>query len=72
MLKDLYKRARKGEIKGFTEVDDVYEVPSKPDLIIYTENTTLECVIACILEYLHEAELVSYSKGLSKFENCKI
>jgi adenylylsulfate kinase len=70
-VKGLYKRARKGEIKQFTGVDDVYEVPSKPDLIIDTENTTLECAIGCILEYLHEAKSVSYSKGLSKFENSK-
>ena len=70
-VKGLYKRARKGEIKQFTGVDDVYEVPSKPDLIIDTENTTLECAIGCILEYLHEAELVSYPKGLSKFRNSK-
>jgi adenylylsulfate kinase-like enzyme len=51
-VKGLYKRARKGEIKQFTGIDDVYEVPSMPDLIIDTENTTPECVIDCILKSL--------------------
>lgn len=60
-VKGLYKRARKGEIKQFTGIDDGYEVPSMPDLVLDTENTTLECVIDCILKYLTDT---NYSTGL--------
>jgi adenylylsulfate kinase len=34
--KGLYKRARAGELKGMTGVDDPYEVPAKPDLVVKT------------------------------------
>ncbi|MDX1686297.1 MAG: adenylyl-sulfate kinase [Saprospiraceae bacterium] len=37
-VKGLYKKARKGEIKGFTGIDSPFEVPSQPDLIIDTES----------------------------------
>ncbi|EEB20057.1 adenylsulfate kinase, putative [Pediculus humanus corporis] len=39
-VKGLYKKARKGDIKGFTGVDQAYERPSRPDLIVETVNTT--------------------------------
>jgi adenylylsulfate kinase len=40
--KGLYRKARKGEITNFTGIDDVYEIPEKPDLIINTHKKTLE------------------------------
>jgi adenylyl-sulfate kinase len=43
--KGMYKRARNGEIKSFTGIDDVYEKPVDPDLIIRTDILTInECV----------------------------
>ncbi len=36
--KGLYKKARAGEIKGFTGIDDPYEEPTKPELIIPTHE----------------------------------
>lgn len=62
-VKGLYKRARKGEIKQFTGLDSVYDVPSKPDLIIDSENTSLDCAIGYILEYLQNAGSVSIPCG---------
>lgn len=62
-VKGLYKRARKGEIKQFTGVDDAYEVPDNADLMIDTENTTLESAIDYILEYLRHIEYVSIQKN---------
>lgn len=35
-VKGMYKRARMGEIKNFTGIDDVYEVPLNPDIRIRT------------------------------------
>ena len=34
--KGLYKKALAGEIKGFTGVDDPYEVPERPELVLDT------------------------------------
>jgi len=47
--KGQYKKARSGEIKGFTGVDDPYESPPKPELVLKTaESSVEECVQACI------------------------
>lgn len=47
--KGQYKKARAGEIKGFTGVDDPYEAPPKPELILKTaEMSVPECVEACL------------------------
>jgi len=40
--KNLYKKARAGEIKNFTGIDDPYEEPLNPDIIIKTDNQTEE------------------------------
>ena len=38
----LYKKARKGEIKGFTGIDSPYEAPLQPALEIKTDELSLE------------------------------
>lgn len=44
-VKGLYKKARRGEIKGFTGIDSPFEVPEAPFLEIDTEKHTLdECI----------------------------
>lgn len=44
-IKGLYKKARSGEIRGFTGIDSDYEAPEKADLILNTVGMTeLECV----------------------------
>ena len=40
--KGLYKKARSGEIKNFTGIDDPYEPPESPDSIIPTDGLSLE------------------------------
>ncbi|MEZ6242486.1 MAG: adenylyl-sulfate kinase [Phycisphaerales bacterium] len=55
--KGLYKKARAGQIKGFTGIDDPYEAPEKPELVLKTaEHSVEECVKQCL-------ELLS-SKGI--------
>lgn len=39
--KGLYRKARRGEIKGFTGIDDPFEAPEKPDLVIDTSKLTV-------------------------------
>ncbi|PYR65501.1 MAG: adenylyltransferase, partial [Acidobacteria bacterium] len=49
----LYARARRGEITGFTGVDDPYEPPASPDLALTTlDCDAVECArrIECVLE----------------------
>lgn len=41
-VKGLYKKARAGEIKGFTGIDSPYEAPQNPDIDVKTENQTIE------------------------------
>lgn len=41
-IKGLYAKARRGEIKGFTGIDDPYEPPLNPDFSLTAENTRAE------------------------------
>jgi sulfate adenylyltransferase len=50
--KGLYAQARRGEIKGFTGVDDPYEVPQHAEITIDTVAHTLEENAHLILDYL--------------------
>lgn len=50
--KGLYKKALAGEIKNFTGVDDPYEEPDRPEVVIDTEQTTPDGAAGQILAYL--------------------
>jgi len=50
--KGLYKKARAGEIKNFTGIDDPYEAPVSPEIHLHTDRMTLEQEVAVILDYL--------------------
>src|ERR1700733_4458274 len=52
--KGLYKKARAGQIKGFTGIDDPYEAPEKPEILIETEKHKPEDAAKLILNYLEE------------------
>ncbi len=49
-VKGLYARARRGELKGFTGIDDAYEPPTAPELTIDTSTTSLEEASAQVME----------------------
>jgi len=52
-VKGLYAKARDGKITDFTGIDSPYEIPSDPDLVLTTENTTIEqCVNKVVTEIL--------------------
>ena len=38
----LYAKVRAGEIKHFTGIDDPYEVPEKPEVVVHTAEETVE------------------------------
>ncbi|MCP4759378.1 MAG: adenylyl-sulfate kinase [Planctomycetes bacterium] len=48
--KGLYKKARAGEIKGFTGIDDPYEAPENPEMLVPTGEKSLEESVAMVLE----------------------
>jgi len=50
--KGLYAKARAGEITGFTGVDDPYEPPEHPDLVIESETDSPEAAAQKVLELL--------------------
>jgi len=51
-VKGMYKKARNKEIKSFTGIDDPYDIPEKPELIIETQNKSLDESVEQILSYL--------------------
>ncbi|WP_309733232.1 adenylyl-sulfate kinase [Chamaesiphon sp. OTE_75_metabat_556] len=53
-VKGLYKRARAGEIKHFTGIDDLYESPLAPDVECQTDRETIAESVDKILSKLAE------------------
>ena len=51
-VKGLYKKARAGEIKNYTGIDSPYEIPENPELIIDTDNQSIEDSVSTILSFL--------------------
>jgi len=50
--KGLYAKARRGEITNFTGIDDPYEAPANPELVIDTSALTIEEAAAMVLDRL--------------------
>ena len=50
--KGLYKKARAGEIKGFTGIDDPYEAPEKAELVLDADNKSIDELAEEVVAYL--------------------
>ncbi len=50
--KGLYRRARAGEIRNFTAVDDVYEPPEHPSLAVDTTTGSVERCVTTLRDYV--------------------
>jgi len=50
--KGLYKKARAGEIKGFTGIDDPYEAPVSPELVLSAAEKTPDVLADEVMAYL--------------------
>jgi adenylylsulfate kinase len=57
--KGLYKKARAGEIKNFTGISDPYEAPEKPELVLDSNNKTIEQLSDEVIAYLEKQGLLS-------------
>ena len=62
-VKGLYKKAREGLLKQFTGIDDVYEVPENPEIIIDGDATTADNAAERVVDFLIEKNLVAREKG---------
>jgi len=62
--KGLYKKARTGEIKGFTGVNDPYEPPLNPEIVVRTAEYPPHVITEQILAYLkREGILIARNAG---------
>ncbi|XP_029465667.1 bifunctional 3'-phosphoadenosine 5'-phosphosulfate synthase 2 isoform X2 [Rhinatrema bivittatum] len=57
-VKGLYKKARAGEIKGFTGIDSKYEKPELPELVLKTNVYTVNECIQQVVELLQREAIV--------------
>lgn len=53
-VKGLYQKARQGIIKNFTGIDDPYEEPENPEIIVETDKESIEESVNKIIKYLEE------------------
>lgn len=63
--KGMYAAARRGDIKGFTGIDDPYEAPAHPEIRIETTNVTAEENARRLLAYLMQRGLIQAQPELA-------
>jgi len=63
-VKGLYARARRGQITGFTGVDDPYEEPVNPEITLETVSTDPETNARKIIAYLEERGFLILDGGI--------
>jgi adenylylsulfate kinase len=56
--KGLYKKARAGELKGFTGIDDPYEAPEKPELRLDAAAKNAESLADEVIAYLRKTNKI--------------
>lgn len=56
--KGLYKKARNGEIRDFTGIDSPYEPPLSPELVVDTEQYSIEQCVQQIISYLKNKQWI--------------
>ena len=57
--KGLYKKARAGEIKGFTGIDDPYEAPEKPELVLDSDKKGIDELAKEVVQYLDKQGILN-------------
>ncbi|MEZ5540033.1 MAG: adenylyl-sulfate kinase [Pseudomonadales bacterium] len=61
--KGLYKKARAGEIKGFTGIDDPYEAPEKAEVHLHSDKMALEDEVNILLAELEKRGVLTVAKA---------
>jgi adenylyl-sulfate kinase len=62
-VKGLYAEARSGKRPGFTGIDDPYEPPLEPEVVVPTGIEAIEVSVGRVLAYLEEHGLVPVLEG---------
>ena len=57
--KGLYKKARAGEIKNFTGIDDPYEAPASPEVVLKSHEMSLDEEVARLIEVLEARGIIN-------------
>ncbi|MFQ5730436.1 MAG: adenylyl-sulfate kinase [Planctomycetaceae bacterium] len=57
--KGLYKKARAGEIKGFTGIDDPYEAPDNAELVLDADTRSIDDLAEEVVAYLDDRGYLS-------------
>jgi adenylylsulfate kinase len=63
--KGLYAKARQGLIKNFTGIDDPYEAPEKPELVLKSHEMSLEAEVDALLTLLEARGILAGGLGQS-------
>ena len=58
--KGLYRKARAGEIQGFTGIDAPYEPPEDPELCLDTAAADADTCARQLMDYLHEQNVLRW------------
>ena len=68
--KGLYKKARAGQLKNFTGIDDPYEAPLQPELTLDATATSPQEATVLLLEYLEKQGLLAVDSGSRRGSSC--
>ncbi|MHB8970264.1 MAG: adenylyl-sulfate kinase [Pirellulaceae bacterium] len=67
--KGLYRKARAGEITGFTGIDDPYEPPEHPQLVLQSAVHPPETLADQVLDYLRRTGKINFDNGQWTMDN---
>jgi adenylylsulfate kinase len=56
--KQLYAKARRGEIKDFTGIDSPYEAPEQPEITLHSDQVTVEEAVEQVFDYLKTKNII--------------
>jgi adenylylsulfate kinase len=56
--KQLYAKARRGEIKDFTGIDSPYQAPELPEITLQSDQVTVEEAVEQVFTYLREKNII--------------
>lgn len=56
--KGLYRKARAGQIRNFTGIDDPYEAPINPEIHLRTDRMSLDQEVSIVVDYLANHEII--------------
>ena len=56
-VRGMYKKARNGEINNFIGIHVTYEPPTNPELVVDTENSTIDDSVQKVLDWIEKKQI---------------